>query len=52
MEAKKIVNVRYVWLECENNEKLLSFYKNFGFEEIENFISGNGLKVLVMKLKK
>lgn len=52
MEAKKIVNVRYVWLECEDNEKLLSFYKNFGFEEIENFISGNGLKVLVMKLKK
>ena len=52
MEAKKIVNVRYVWLECEDNEKLLSFYKNFGFEEIKNFISGNGLKILVMKLKK
>ena len=52
MKVKKIVNGRYVWLECEDNEKLLSFYKKFGFEEIENFISGNGLKVLVMKLKK
>ena len=52
MEAKKIVNVRYVWLECEDNEKLLSFYKNFGFEEIKNFISENELKNLIMKLKK
>ena len=51
MKVKKIVNGRYVWLECEDNEKLLSFYKKFGFKEMENFISGNGLKVLVMKLK-
>ena len=52
MEAKKIINVRYVWLECEDIEKLLSFYKTFGFEEIENFTSVNNLKVLIMKLKK
>ena len=52
MEAKKIINVRYVWLECEDKEKLLSFYKTFGFEEIENFTSVNNLKVLIMKLKK
>ena len=52
MEAKKIINVRYVWLECEDTEKLLNFYKTFGFEEIENFTSVNNLKVLIMKLKK
>lgn len=51
LEAKRYVSARFVWLECENNEKLLNFYKDFGFEEIENFESENRLKVLIMKLE-
>lgn len=29
LEAKRYVNARFVWLECENVEKLLNFYKKF-----------------------
>lgn len=50
LKAKKIVNARYVWLECENNPKLLKFYKNFGFSEVDGFRSENELKVMIMRL--
>ena len=51
LEAKRYVNSRFVWLECEDNPKLLDFYKNFGFEEVDKFESKNELKVLIMRLK-
>lgn len=47
----KVVKVKYVWLECENNPKLINFYKNFGFTLIENYEGTNELKVLIMKLE-
>ena len=47
----KVVKVKYVWLECENNSKLIDFYKNFGFTLIENYEFTNELKVLIMKLE-
>lgn len=47
----KVVKVKYVWLECENNSKLIDFYKNFGFTLIENYEGTNELKVLIMKLE-
>ena len=50
LEAKELINARYVWLECKNSEKLIDFYKKFGFEKIDNFISKDGLVVMVMKL--
>ena len=52
LEAKELINARYVWLECENSEKLINFYKNFGFKKIDNFTSEHGLVVMTMKLDK
>lgn len=51
-EAARIINTRYIWLECDNNSKLLQFYRKFGFTLIENFESESGLKVFVMKIQK
>ena len=50
LEAKELINAKYVWLECRNSEKLIDFYKKFGFEKIDNFISKDGLVVMMMKL--
>ena len=50
LEAKELINAKYVWLECRNSEKLIDFYKKFGFEKIDNFISKDGLAVMMMKL--
>ncbi|QBX08351.1 hypothetical protein JavanS250_0018 [Streptococcus satellite phage Javan250] len=51
-EAARIINTRYIWIECDNNPKLLQFYQGFGFTLIEPFNSESGLKVLVLKIKK
>lgn len=51
LKAKELVNARYVWIECENSNNLIRFYKDFGFEVIENYETNNGLVVMVMKLK-
>jgi hypothetical protein len=48
LEAKKLVNVKYICLECENNSKLINFYKEFGFDLIDGF--ENDLKVMFMKI--
>ena len=50
LEAKELINAKYVWLECRNSEKLVDFYKKFGFEKIDNLISKDGLVVMMMKL--
>ena len=50
LEVKKIMTARYVWLECENFEKLINFYRTFGFEKIDDFISEDGFIVMIMKL--
>ena len=50
LEAKELINAKYVWLECRNSEKLIDFYKKFGFEKIDNFISKDELVVMMMKL--
>lgn len=51
MEAKRIINARYVWVECEKYEKILKFYSDFGFSVVENYTSENGLAIMVMKLE-
>lgn len=50
LEPEKIINAKYVWLECKN--KLIDFYNNFGFQKIKDFRSENNLTVMIMKLKK
>lgn len=52
LEAKRIINARYVWLECEENDKIIGFYQTFGFKKIDKFKSKNGLVLMIMKLKK
>ena len=52
LEAEKIINAKYVWLECKNKNKLIDFYNNFGFQKIKDFRSENNLTVMIMKLKK
>lgn len=49
--AKNIINAKFVWLECEDNDKLVSFYENFGFVKINQFKSTNGLNIMIMKIK-
>lgn len=46
----KYINLKYIWLECKNEEKLLNFYKNFGFKHIEKLRQNNDLEVLMLKL--
>lgn len=50
LNAKQLINAKYVWLECENKPKLLEFYKKFGFSAIERYESDNGLIIMIMKL--
>lgn len=52
LDVNRIIKAKYVWLECEHNEKLIGFYKRFGFEDIKNYESKNGLVVMIMKLIK
>ena len=52
LELKKLITAKYVWLECQNTEKLINFYNRFGFEKIDDFISEDGLVVMIMKLNK
>ncbi len=51
LKAKKIINARYVWIECEDTPRLIDFYSDFGFEVIQNYETNSGLVVMVMKLK-
>ncbi len=52
LEIKKLITAKYVWLECQNTEKLINFYTSFGFEKIDDFISEDGLVIMIMKLNK
>ena len=51
LEIRQKIRVKFIWLECQNNEKILNFYQNFGFSKIDNFISENGYNVMIMELK-
>lgn len=51
LKVKELINTKYVWLECQGESKLINFYKNFGFKPLENIISEEGLKVMIMELK-
>ena len=51
LKIKELINVKYIWLECQNEPKLISFYQNFGFKMQESLTSEEGLKVMIMELK-
>ena len=51
LKIKELINVKYIWLECQNEPKLISFYQNFGFKMLESLTSEEGLKVIIMELK-
>lgn len=46
----KIFGGSYIWVEYEDTEKLKRYYKDFGFTEIENHTSENGLKMAILKI--
>lgn len=51
LEIRQKIRVKFIWIECQNNEKILNFYQNFGFSKIDNFISQSGYNVMIMELK-
>ena len=48
--VKKIINTKYLWLECEDNSSLIRFYSNYGFNLIKKFSSENNLKTMILRL--
>jgi|SRR5690625_481528 len=50
-EAHRLVGGRIVYLECEDIDKVKSFYKRNGFAEIEHFKSSNGMCIFVKKIE-
>lgn len=51
-EVARIMNSRYVWLECKDETKLLDFYKNNGYIKVEDYITVNGLRLLIKQINK
>lgn len=51
LKIKELINTKYVWLECQNESRLINFYRDFGFKLLERIISDEGLKVMIMELK-
>lgn len=49
--VKEIINIKYMWLECENNKSLINFYLKYGFNLLEYYNSKNGLKAMILKIE-
>lgn len=49
-EAYAIVGGRVLYLECEDNEKIKSFYRDNGFRQLENYVSTNNLCLFVKRI--
>lgn len=50
-DAYHLVGGRILYLECENIEKIVNFYRDNGFSQIEDFESENGYCMMVKQLK-
>lgn len=50
VEGHRISGGRIVYLECENHQRLKRFYTDQGFKEITEFISSNGLVIMIQML--
>ena len=51
LKVKQVISAKYVWIECLDKERLVSFYRNFGFKKIEGYESVKDNVVMIMKLK-
>lgn len=50
-EAVSMVNGKYIWLECQPNEKLLKFYQNSGYNQVADYQDQhNQLCIFVKKI--
>ena len=49
-EAQLIAGGSYVWIEYEDIDKLRTLYSKFGFNEVKDYTSENGLKLAFMKI--
>lgn len=49
-EAQLIAGGSYVWIEYEDVDKLRTLYSKFGFNEVKDYTSENGLKLAFMKI--
>ncbi|EBI2485730.1 GNAT family acetyltransferase [Listeria monocytogenes] len=50
-EANAIVGGRIVYIECENNIKIIKFYEENGFRLLEDYESPNNLRIMVKKIE-
>lgn len=50
-DAYKILGGRILYLECENNDKVIRFYQSHGFSLIEGFVTENGYCMMLKQLK-
>ena len=51
LKVKQVISAKYVWIECLDKERLVSFYRKFGFKKIEGYESVKDNVVMIMKLK-
>lgn len=51
LEAKDLTGGSYVYLEYEDTDKLRNIYKRFGFQELPEYRTQNGLCLAVMRIK-
>lgn len=50
-EAHRIIGGRVLYLECEPNDKVISFYKSNGFTQLENYESQNKYCLMVKQMR-
>lgn len=50
-EAQALTGGSYIWLEYEDVDKLRYLYTTFGFSEVVDYTSQNGLKMAFMPIK-
>ncbi|MBZ8174742.1 hypothetical protein [Staphylococcus delphini] len=51
LEAQSLTGGSFVYLEYEDTDKLRNMYKNFGFKELPDFRTQNGLCLAIMRIK-
>lgn len=49
-EVIDIMNGKYVWLECQDQPRLINFYTHIGYTLVEEHISTNGLRLMIKKI--
>ncbi|CUL94845.1 GNAT family acetyltransferase [Listeria monocytogenes] len=50
-DVHAIVGGRIVYIECENNIKIIKFYEENGFRLLEDYESPNNLRIMVKKIE-